>query len=167
MCSILIPLFSALFAGFRSRLALQTEIIALRHQIVVLKRSTNRSKPRSWDRLFWIGLLRYWLQWRSALAIVKPETVIAWHRKEFRLFWTWKCRHGKSGRPGIPKVNGLHHRYERCAAWLTVFSSLSNGFSSGINMLICLLSPSFMPSFRYLCVGFRESWHLCRRQSIA
>jgi hypothetical protein len=75
MCSILTPLFSALFAGFRSRLALQTEIIALRHQIIVLKRSTNRPKLRSWDRFFWIGLHRYWPQWRSALVIVKPETV--------------------------------------------------------------------------------------------
>jgi putative transposase len=103
MRSILIPLFSAFFAGFRSRLALQTEILALRHQIIVLKRSPNRPKLRPWDRFLWIGLLRYWPQWRSALVIVKPETVIAWHRKGFRLFWTWKCRHGKSGRPGISK----------------------------------------------------------------
>jgi putative transposase len=103
MCSILIPSFSALFAGFRSRLALQIEILALRHQIIVLKRSTNRPKLRPWDRFFWIGLLRYWPQWRSALVIVKPETVIAWHRKGFRLFWTWKCWQGKSGRTGIPK----------------------------------------------------------------
>jgi putative transposase len=101
MCSILVSLFSALFAGFRSRLALQAEILALRHQIIVLKRSTHRPKLRSWDRFLWIGLLRYWPQWRSALVIVKPETVIAWHRKGFRMFWTWKCRHGKS--PGIPK----------------------------------------------------------------
>jgi putative transposase len=47
--------------------------------------------------------LRFWPQWRSALVIVKPETVIAWHRKGLRLLWTWKCRHGKPGRQGIPK----------------------------------------------------------------
>ena len=103
MLNILIPLLSALRAGFRSRLALQTEILALRQQIIVLKRSTHRPKLRFWDRFLWIWLLRLWPQWRSALVIVKPETVIAWHRKGFRLFWTWKCRHGKSGRPGIPK----------------------------------------------------------------
>ena len=40
---------------------------------------------------------------RSALAIVKPETVIAWHRKGFRLYWTWKSRHGPPGRPTLAK----------------------------------------------------------------
>ena len=103
MCSILISLFSILFAGFRSLLALQTEILALRHQIIVLSRSANHPNLRSWDRFFRIGFLRFWPQWRSALAIVKPETFIAWYRKRFRLFWTWKCRHGKSGRPRTPK----------------------------------------------------------------
>jgi len=39
-------------------------------------------------------LSRFWTGWRSALVIVKPETVIAWHRKGFRLFWTWKVRRG-------------------------------------------------------------------------
>jgi transposase InsO family protein len=103
MQNILISLLSVLLAGFRSRLALQTEILALRHQIIVLKRSVNRPKLRAWDRFLWIWLLRFWPQWRSALVIVKPETVIAWHRNGFRLFWTWKCRCGKSGRPGISK----------------------------------------------------------------
>jgi transposase InsO family protein len=103
MHNILISLFSALLAGFRYRLALQTEILALRHQVIVLKRSVNRPKIRVWDRFLWIWLLRFWSEWRSTLVIVKPETVIAWHRKGFRLFWTWKCRHGKSGRPGISK----------------------------------------------------------------
>ena len=41
--------------------------------------------------------------WPAALVIVKPETVVAWHRKGFRLFWTWKVRHGKPGRPKVPK----------------------------------------------------------------
>ena len=103
MLNILIPLFSAILASFRSRLALQTEILALQHQIIVLKRSVNRPKLRPWDRFLWIWLLRFWPKWRSALVIVKPDTVISWHRKGFRLFWTWKCRHGQPGRPGIPK----------------------------------------------------------------
>jgi hypothetical protein len=46
-------------------------------------------------------LSRAWADWRSALIIVKPETVIAWHRKGFRLFWTWKVRHGQTGRPAV------------------------------------------------------------------
>ena len=103
MHNILISFFSALLASIRSRLALQTEILALRHQIIVLKRSVNRPKLQTWDRFLWIWLLRFWPKWRSALVIVKPETVISWHHKGFRLFWTWKCQRGKSGRPGIPK----------------------------------------------------------------
>jgi putative transposase len=46
-------------------------------------------------------LSRFWTGWRSALVIVKPETVIAWHRKGFRLFWTWKVRRGQPGRPPV------------------------------------------------------------------
>jgi len=45
----------------------------------------------------WIGLSRIWRDWRSVLAIVQPETVVAWHRAGFRLFWTWKVRRGQPG----------------------------------------------------------------------
>jgi putative transposase len=104
MHSILISLISTFLASFRTRLALQTEILALRHQIIVLRRSvSSRPKLRAWDRFLWIWLLRLWPQWRSALIIVKPETVIAWHRKGSRLLWTWKCRRGRSGSPGISR----------------------------------------------------------------
>ena len=86
----------------KSRTALQLENIALRHQIIVLQRSTKkRLQLHNSDRLFWVGLSQLWSEWRSALVIVKPETVIAWHRKAFRLFWTWKVQHGKPGRPAI------------------------------------------------------------------
>jgi putative transposase len=51
----------------------------------------------------WIFLSRLWLDWRSAQAIVKPETVIAWHRAGFRLFWTWKVRRGQPGRPVLSR----------------------------------------------------------------
>jgi hypothetical protein len=52
-------------------------------------------------RFLWARLSRFWTGWRSALVIVKPETVIAWHRKGFRLFWTWKVRCGQPGRPPV------------------------------------------------------------------
>jgi putative transposase len=55
------------------------------------------------DQIFWVWLRRVWSDWKSVLLIVKPETVIAWHRKSFRLFWWWKVRHGKPGRPAAPK----------------------------------------------------------------
>src|SRR6266853_1466044 len=92
----LATLLATLFSIFRSRDALQLENLALRHQIGVLRRSARkRPKLTSWDRLLWICLSHLWRDWRSALAIVKPETVIAWHRAGFRLFWTWKVRRGQ------------------------------------------------------------------------
>ena len=87
----------------KTRAALQLENAALRHQIGVLQRGTNRPKLTVADRVFWVALSRIWGGWRSALAIVKPETVIAWHRKGFQLFWTWKIRRGKPGRPAVPR----------------------------------------------------------------
>jgi putative transposase len=104
---MLIPLatfFTALCSMFRLRTALQLENVALRHQIGVLQRSVRkRPKLTPGDRLLWVLLSRIWCDWRSALAIVKPETVVAWHRAGFRLFWTWKVRHGQTGRPGISR----------------------------------------------------------------
>ena len=91
---------AALPSILRSRAALQLENLALRHQIGVLQRSAaKRPKLTACDRLFWICLSRLWRDWRSALAIVTPETVVAWHRAGFRLFWTWKVRRGQPGRP--------------------------------------------------------------------
>jgi transposase InsO family protein len=88
----------------KTRAALRIENIALRHQIGVLQRSAKkRVLVNSSDRLLWVWLSRVWPDWRSALVIVKPETVIAWHRNGFRLFWTWKVHHGKPGRPAVPK----------------------------------------------------------------
>jgi len=103
---MLIPLtlFGTLSSVFRSRSALQLENLALRHQIGVLQRAaTKRPKLTRGDRLLWVCLSRLWSGWRSSLAIVKPETVIAWHRAGFRLFWTWKVRRGRLGRPVVSR----------------------------------------------------------------
>jgi transposase InsO family protein len=102
MLSALSPFLATLLSVFRSRAALQVEILALRHQIGVLRRSAKkRPKLTVADRVFWAWLSRVWDSWRSALVIVKPETVLGWHRKGFRLFWTWKVRHGRTGRPTV------------------------------------------------------------------
>jgi transposase InsO family protein len=104
MLIFLTTLFANLFSIFRSRAVLQLENLALRHQIAVLQRSSRkRPKLTPLDRLLWAWLSRIWSGWRSALAIVEPETVVAWHRKSFRLFWTWKVRHGQPGRPIISR----------------------------------------------------------------
>lgn len=80
---------------------MQLEILALRHQLAVLQRQKKRARLRATDRLLWVVISRLWKQWPSALLIVKPETVIGWHRKGFRLYWRWKSRAGKLGRPPV------------------------------------------------------------------
>jgi hypothetical protein len=101
------PIFSALYASvsasLRSRAALQLEILALRHQLGVLHRSVKRPKLTPADRFLWAGLCAVWNDWRANIFLVKAATVIGWHRKGFRLFWTWKIRCGKPGRPAVPK----------------------------------------------------------------
>jgi len=102
MLSVMSLFLSTMFSVFRSHAALQVEILALRHQIGVLRCSAKkRPKLTIADLVFWAWLSRAWADWRSTLVIVKPETVIAWHRKGFRLFWTWKVRHGTTGRPTV------------------------------------------------------------------
>lgn len=80
-----------------NRAALAAENLALRQQLNVLRRSIKRVRLRKRDRAFWAVLSRIWNGWRSSLMIVKPETVIRWHRYGFRLYWRWKSRRG--GRP--------------------------------------------------------------------
>jgi putative transposase len=102
MSSALVSLLLSLRSSVRSRAALQVEILALRHQLRVLERSRPpRVRLTRLDRLLWVWLSRTWTEWRAALVIVRPETVIAWHRQGVRLFWTWKSRR-RTGRPGVP-----------------------------------------------------------------
>ena len=101
------PILQALAAFvkslFRSRLAMQAEILALRHQLSVYQRTCARPRLRPADRMLWAWLSRTWSGWREALVFVKPETVIAWRRRKFREYWTRLSRSGKPGRPSIPR----------------------------------------------------------------
>src|SRR3954468_17894624 len=102
MISVLVSSLLALRASAGSRIALQLEILALRHQLQVLQRTRPRQlRLATMDRWLWVVLSRLWTEWRAALVIVKPETVIAWHRRGFRLWWTWKSRH-RTRRPTLP-----------------------------------------------------------------
>jgi len=76
------------------------QILALRQQLAVYKRRSKRPFLKNRDRLFWSLLSRLWRDWRSALIIVKPETVIRWRDRKFREFWRGKSQ-GRSGRPAI------------------------------------------------------------------
>jgi putative transposase len=111
--SIMRAIFVLLRACFRGRAALALENLALRQQLAVLHRSAPRPRLHWRDRLFWAWLSRLWTGWREVLVLVKPETVVRWHRLGFRLYWRWKSR-GQPGRPSIAaEVRRLIRRINR------------------------------------------------------
>ena len=77
------------------------ENIALRQQLAIMKQRVNRPIIRIRDRIFWVFLFMIWKDWKNALIVVQPETVIRWHRKGFNLFWKFKSRKRRVGRPPI------------------------------------------------------------------
>ena len=91
---------AALRAFFQTRADTALEILALRQQLAVVKRKRPRPQLNRLDRIFWTALRRWWSRWTEVLLIVKPETVVGWHRAGFRLYWRWRSRPG-GGRPKI------------------------------------------------------------------
>jgi hypothetical protein len=96
MLALLSELFSWLACRFRGLAALELEVIALRHQRAVLRRQ-RPGRPRlvSIDRLLWVWLYRVWPHCLDAMVLVKPVTVVQWHRQGFRLYWRWRSRWGR------------------------------------------------------------------------
>src|SRR5262249_45156927 len=99
MIHALLAFVSILASAFRHRQGLALENLALRQQLAVYHRRHPQPQLRLRDRLFWVWLSGVWSQWRSALLIVKPETVLRWHRAGFKLFWTRLSRRKGAGRP--------------------------------------------------------------------
>jgi putative transposase len=81
--------------------AISLKNVALRHQLSVLQRSVVRPRLHRRDRLFWVALSKLWAGWRASLLIVRPATVLAWHRQGFQLYWRWKSRRCPVGRPPL------------------------------------------------------------------
>src|SRR5262249_60591069 len=94
MSSLFVAFFALIASTFRTRAALQTEILALHHQLAVFqKNAPRRLRLHPCDRLLWVVLYRCWSGWRRCL-------VLRWHRRAFAWHWT-----GKSRRlPGRPEV---------------------------------------------------------------
>jgi hypothetical protein len=84
MTQLLTVFFSWFGAFFRSRNDLGLELVALRHQLAVLRHKNPRPRLSGWDRLFWLTLRCLWPKWSGVLLIVTPETVVGWHRAGFR-----------------------------------------------------------------------------------
>jgi putative transposase len=87
-------------SAVRTRRELALENLALRQQLAVWKARQPRPRLMEMDRIFWIVLSRLWKNWRSSLQVVRPETVVRWHRRGFKLYWAWKSRR-LWGRPAI------------------------------------------------------------------
>src|SRR5712692_4967671 len=88
----------ALIGLFRSRAALEAEVLVLRHQLNVLRRkSPKRVALNSIDRLLLVGLYRLAPGVLDALKIIRPETLMCWHRAGFRAYWRWKSSDGHTG----------------------------------------------------------------------
>jgi len=93
----------AIFAAVKDRADLVAENIALRHQLACLTHRKKRPSLRPADRFLWAVFCRFWPRWRDLLVMVKPATVVGWHRQGFKLFWKWKSRKRGPGRPRIAK----------------------------------------------------------------
>ncbi len=111
-------IFKAVFLLIRAflvpRLHLAVENLALRQQLAVYQHTVKRPKLRPRDRIFWVWLSRLWSHWRSALATVQPQTVVHWHRMGFKLYWRWKSRASKPGRPPLQReIRELIRRMSR------------------------------------------------------
>jgi hypothetical protein len=95
----------AIAAAFRPRVRLIAENLCLRQQLLVLQRRHPQPRLGNADRRFWIIASRWFSSWRGSLLIVKPETVLRWHRQGWRAYWSWRSRRprGRSGRRPIPQ----------------------------------------------------------------
>ena len=94
--------FDTVLRLFRSRRRLLLENLALRQQLLVLKRSIRKPRLRATDRFFWIVFRRFWNGWNKVLLLVSPQTVVGWHRRGYRIFWRWKSRRS-GGRPSVDR----------------------------------------------------------------
>src|SRR5688572_24155143 len=100
MIAFILALSAAARVFFLSRRDMALEVLALRQQVAVLKRKRTRRTLNGLDRFFWIALRKVWPRWSDVLVIVKPETVVGWHRAGFRRYWRWKSR-PCGGRPKV------------------------------------------------------------------
>lgn len=98
---LLLVVVRSVLAGLSSRRDLVLENLVLRHQLQVVLRTNPHPRLRPQDQVLWVWLCRFWPEgWRQHLRVVQPETVLRWHRKGWRLYWTWKSR-TRLGRPHL------------------------------------------------------------------
>ena len=97
-------LLRTLRSAVRTHGELALENLALRQQFAVWKARQPRPRLTELDRIFSVMLSRLWTSWRHSLLVVRPQTVVGWHRQGFRRYWAWKSRR-RSGRPAIVRTS--------------------------------------------------------------
>src|ERR1700722_9540606 len=112
MFSTLRLLIGLLPCSLRSRQDLLLEILVLRQQLAVLNAKRPPPRLRGSGKAFWIVLRQLWPRWERALVLVRPETVVRWHRAVFKFHWNWISRKRKrvGRKPTDKKVCGLIFR---------------------------------------------------------
>lgn len=115
MLALVVAVVATLRSATRSRLQLTAEILALRHQLAVLRQQApKRLRLRRLDRFVWVVLSHLWSGWRDAVQIVTPDTVVGWHRQGFALYWRWRSRSRHPGRPRLcPEIRALIRRMQQ------------------------------------------------------
>jgi hypothetical protein len=137
----------ASLAFVKTRRQLAIEVLVLRHQLGVIRRSVKRPRLSDADRGLWVLLSRNWARWSDVLVMVKPDTVIKWHRAGFRRYWAWRSR-PKAGRPSIdPKVRALIKRMATANLWgarasTVSCSSWASGFPKPLSPSTCRIEAS-------------------------
>jgi putative transposase len=117
LLTLIAALLRSALALFRSRNEQAIVELALRQQLAVYSQTHRKPRLRPLDRAFWVGLCGLWPRWREVLVIVKPDTVIRWHRKGFRLYWRWISKRGP-GRPQLSaELQELIQRFAVENAW--------------------------------------------------
>ena len=101
--TILSTLLALLRASLMTEANLAFENAGLRQQLATYQRTRRRPRLRIEDRVFWVVLHRLWSGWTRPLVIVRPATVLGWHRRGFKAMWRRKSRRGRIGRPTIPR----------------------------------------------------------------
>ena len=114
MATFVMAMLAYVRAFLAARHDVAMETAALRQQLAVYKRKQPRPKLNRCDRLFWVLVRRVWINWSEAVVLVKPDTVVSWHRAGYRLFWKWRSRPRRVGRPTIShEVRQLIGRMKR------------------------------------------------------
>ena len=165
MFQFILALLAAAQVFFRGRHDTALEILALRQQVIVLKRKRPRPRLNQMDRLFWTTLRQVWSRWAEVLVVVKPETVVGWHRAGFRLFWKWRSR-ARGGRPKTTaEIRTLIRRLaEENATWGApkIHGELRSSASSSLKQVSAGISEAF-GDVEILASNGRHSWRITAR----